>query len=201
MKKVVLICACAALLASCNKKNKSQSESDIQRIETVATETVTGMSVNDEDETVLPADETKSKEVVTKHVKEKMKKDKVDENKYESVSWNTIRSVYQPVNLDPMYISLKKALDAKMDSINNFENLPLPSGLNVVVSEIEKSQVEKRYEEAKAKLDEFSANYKPKFYGYEVEHTYKIPNKKGVMELHKDTFIVDRNYTKILERL
>lgn len=139
------------------------------------------------------SNESRAKKAVTKFLKTELD----DFGRYESVSWGKLDSVINVLDNDPYYKELKNTISFYEQRISDLENTTnWGSPLQIAENEGLKAGAEARLEQERKRLDTYTSNYQPGFVGWEIEHTYRTPNKLGALELETDTFFIEPDFSE-----
>lgn len=119
-------------------------------------------------------------------VKDFLRTELDDFNRYEAVSWGKLEKVENVLEQDKQYIEQKELVEKCLTNVTEATDPDIKEG------------AQNRYNQEKTKLDKYVTNYKLHIEGpyYRIEHTYRTPNKVGALELETDYFTIDTAFTK-----
>lgn len=152
--------------------------------------------------TACSTNEDKVKNTVENYLKENLD----DFSRYESVSWGQLREIDSIVKYDWRYNTQINNLEMCSKRITDLEsNLKVYQDKRDTLSNNYKELISQkedginRYGEAQKSLSDFCKNY-PYVKGWSIKHSYRTPNKSGVLELQKETFYITDDFSKIVNK-
>ena len=129
-----------------------------------------------------------------------------DFGRYESVSWEEPQEIDSIVKYDWRYNAQINNLNMCSKRITDLEsNLKVYQDKRDTLSNNYKELISQkedginRYGEAQKSLSDFCKNY-PYVKGWSIKHSYRAPNKSGVLELQKETFYITDDFSKIVNK-
>ena len=152
--------------------------------------------------TSCSSDENKARNMIEDFLKHNLD----DYSNYEAISWGKLEKVDSIIKYDWRYESYISSINMHAQSIKDLEpNLNVYKNWKDTLSENYKElirQKQERTERLKKVQDELTVyiqNY-PYISGWTIELTYREPNKVGAQKLHKETFYITEDFSKIVNK-